>query len=557
MSLGAFSCCCRKCPIASDDYDRADGTDIDTGSDAGWTEAAGSWEIASNKLKTTSSNARALCTATDSEDGNVYVTVDVVGANSNDEIIVSPKYKDSSNYYYVRLIIGTSKTLALRKVVAGVDSSIASASIDTTAGTTYSLTVCVGTGPLGGSPTFLAYESVSGATVSTTLSALVGYNGAALATGSITSNVTFDNFVWQQGYNSSNHSDCPVCACTTVDDDFTRANSTDVDTGSPGGWTEVDGDWSIASNKLSISATNAVLKCDTDSPSNDISISLGISSSSVGDKIRIMLSYVDDNNYICGEGTVASGNTGRWKIISRVSGTDTVLRDIRANMSTSDTWVLCYTAATGRLWIGSGSATYTTATYIVGALANKTVAIGTGSIVASSITFNRFKLQLSTPSCSPCPSCPSCSGSTLGTLAMSDTITVTLSSLANSSCGSCATLNGVYHLNLIGGVCGGGLICNATNSTTCAGWEYKFPSTICGMNYLYVGVSTTAPGGPYTIRVLLCDAELGYGPPAKQIAATSANSTPQFDCTSISVACPVTSTTGECATAGLATVATP
>lgn len=46
--------CCAGCPIFSDDFNRADSGTIGNG----WTENAGTWEILSNELKTTSANGR-------------------------------------------------------------------------------------------------------------------------------------------------------------------------------------------------------------------------------------------------------------------------------------------------------------------------------------------------------------------------------------------------------------------------------------------------------------------------------------------------------------------
>ncbi|HEY2894903.1 MAG TPA: hypothetical protein VGJ16_11840 [Pirellulales bacterium] len=77
-------CCCQGCSICSDDFDRADGTDVDTGSSCGWTEVSGDWFIDSNVLGPDNPNEIARCD-TAAAAGTIAVRASVVMIGAADD----------------------------------------------------------------------------------------------------------------------------------------------------------------------------------------------------------------------------------------------------------------------------------------------------------------------------------------------------------------------------------------------------------------------------------------------------------------------------------------
>ncbi len=88
---------------------------------------------------------------------------------------------------------------------------------------------------------------------------------------------------------------CTCCDtdCVTFQDAFDRADDTDL--GSD--WTEVSGDWEIVSNALTTASTSAMAICTT-TISGDQAVWITFTVDTLGDKFRIIMSYVDSSNYI-------------------------------------------------------------------------------------------------------------------------------------------------------------------------------------------------------------------------------------------------------------------
>lgn len=143
--LTSPSClCCEACPICSDDFDRADDTDISTGSDCGWTEDAGNPSISSNKLRFTTTDAIATSN-TKKVGGNVHVSVKVTFDTSGDKARIYLDYQDSNNFKYVELLAGNALSGHARigEVVAGSDSAIDTETGTITVPGTHTLIGCI------------------------------------------------------------------------------------------------------------------------------------------------------------------------------------------------------------------------------------------------------------------------------------------------------------------------------------------------------------------------------------------------------------------------------
>ena len=202
--LGA-SCCCASCAICSDDFDRGDDTDIDTGSACGWTEVSGSWDITSNQLRCTTAGV-ALCD-TAHPDSNTTMTVDVSfqHATSGSACDVIVGYVDTTNWYYARYkVAGGSGSIDIRKNVGGSHSSIKLfAAVTMNTATAYTANVCVDEDGI------LSAALDGTAKVSASVYGISGSKCALGASGSGTA--IFDDFVYTKTLESVDASACGDC----------------------------------------------------------------------------------------------------------------------------------------------------------------------------------------------------------------------------------------------------------------------------------------------------------------------------------------------------------
>lgn len=133
--------CCGSCDIADDAFTRSDGTDIDTGSTAGWTEVSGSWAIATNALECTSAGI-AICDTPHPDSlpqSNVTATA-YRTADGTASILLG--YVDSSNYYEVRYTIGTGGKIDIIRVSGGSSATLATVSLTIATSTTHTIAAC-------------------------------------------------------------------------------------------------------------------------------------------------------------------------------------------------------------------------------------------------------------------------------------------------------------------------------------------------------------------------------------------------------------------------------
>lgn len=235
--LGAGGCCAT-CDICSDDFGRADGSDIDTGSACGWTESSGSAEISSGEMKVTSSNAFIACNSVgDSGSANFLVRAKVSGDNTGDQVRLWIKESDGSgdSGWFAQLTIGTASALAIYSRSGGGAPTIqATTVITTSAGTDYEMRFCVQ------GRRFNVTVAGKGGVTYTHGSDPANNHRAGVGTGTITSAVYFDDFSYEYVAETSLHEDCDQCGPCSACNFETEPETIQIDIGGGAG-TSFDG----------------------------------------------------------------------------------------------------------------------------------------------------------------------------------------------------------------------------------------------------------------------------------------------------------------------------
>ena len=202
--------CCNTCTIFSDDFS----TDR-TGSD--YTTVAGSFSVGSGVMTSTTSNSLIIeNTARDSGATGGHSTVTMQFANAADVGRLIDFYVDSNNYWFVELKcnggFSTDGTLKLFSRVAGVNTQQGATQTVIGLQINTNVTVCLSAAS--------GYVMCT-ATVSTIASLGVAASPTAasvnggLATGNVTSSVTFDNYSFNK--HAIDDSNCAACTgCPTI-----------------------------------------------------------------------------------------------------------------------------------------------------------------------------------------------------------------------------------------------------------------------------------------------------------------------------------------------------
>lgn len=346
MGVMACKCCNDECAICSDNFNRADGSDIDTGSACGWTESSGSWSISSNTLVTSSTSAVAKNNTPHPDAiSSAVVSADLSG-NSGDKPRILVDFTDTSNYHFAELTIGTNGCLALYSRIAGTNTLLAIKPFSIAANTPQTVTVYFDGATTGN------FGAVAGSTtVLADATAPTGGIYVGHGTGSVAAACAFDNFVFGKYFQTGTAESCPTIGdppCSIGDDTFTRADSSDI--GCP--WTVNSGTWSIASNHLT-AASNGVVEYIIPNPSGT---SLGvvqatISLNATNDYARLHLGY-NAGTSVCAELKRTSSTQISVKLIN-AAGT-TVAGPTTVTIASPFCARLCYnTAASLLLEVGS------------------------------------------------------------------------------------------------------------------------------------------------------------------------------------------------------------
>lgn len=212
-------CNCASCTVATDDFNRADSTTIG----GGWTEDAGDFTIAGNKLVTDDANARAINSATTASGRGIVRANGVVSSTNGAIARVLGAYSDSNNYLIVEVIFNTGSIQAkLFRRVGGTNTQMGSTTTNTGYGTGDAVDVRLCWTGYGAH--VYVYEAgtstiVSQISGSTSLSGTQGGLGTGATTGG---DVSFDE--WGL-YNDANVSEtCEYCwPCATCADQVPSA----------------------------------------------------------------------------------------------------------------------------------------------------------------------------------------------------------------------------------------------------------------------------------------------------------------------------------------------
>lgn len=135
--------CCESCVIYSDNFDRADESDV-----SNWTEQSGDWSVSGNKATVASPSGGEILTSDDADTTSTLVTIqaDLYSTSAGDELGLV-EFRDSNNYlaFYVRLSGGSAHVLVKQKV-AGVTTTLRDfAHAVAAANTTINFKVCLDT----------------------------------------------------------------------------------------------------------------------------------------------------------------------------------------------------------------------------------------------------------------------------------------------------------------------------------------------------------------------------------------------------------------------------
>lgn len=294
---------------------------------------------------------------------------------------------------------------------------------------------------------------------------------------------------------------CACCGCDICADNFNRSNSSDVSTGSACGYTEIAGDWSIASNKLSVASAFAVLQLGA-STTGDNKITVTLTLSEDDEAGRLIFDLVDDDNYLCVEYSRVAG-AYHLGIVRRASGVDTSLVDGITSGSTTQTVTACYNAEQGRLvaTFDSFGQTSVLETVSVGA-----IGLGTGA-GSTAVEFEDLVVVKSATSgdCLNCQNpCFICSG--ISPISWQ----LDFASIANETCGDCNDLNGTYYLSE-----------RTSHVSTQCNWSYQHTTGPCSTNWnIHLSMQASSTPGKALIQVTMTPASGAGGEQMLSIDST-------------------------------------
>lgn len=201
-------CCVGGCEICAEDWQGlSDSSDIDTGTDCGWTEDSGSWEISGAQLLCTSAGTAICDTTHPDSDSTMVVEVEFKHSSSSGSIDIIVARQDSSNFHFARYSMGPAGLgdVRLYKVVSGTTTQIGlTVSAGLSANSVYTGKVCISdedtiTAYLGGTKT-VSYGSQT----------FAGDGCALRANGTGTG--TFDDFT----FSKSHVDECEECEIALV-----------------------------------------------------------------------------------------------------------------------------------------------------------------------------------------------------------------------------------------------------------------------------------------------------------------------------------------------------
>jgi len=196
---------------------------------------------------------------------------------------------------------------------------------------------------------------------------------------------------------------CEAASCTLFEDVFGRDDSSDLGED----WTEVAGDWDIDTGRLHIDSTAAICKYNTDYPGGTVKVIgfVTIKVSDLNDQARIILDYVDSDNYVGVEITFSATCLRSMAIIGRVAGVETELVYVPVScgqaFGNAITWGFYFCWKDGVLRCFSSTYGDASISFPYAGTSN-TVALGTGAAVVGNVYFQDFRLLRDRDDCYLC-----------------------------------------------------------------------------------------------------------------------------------------------------------
>lgn len=262
-------------------------------------------------------------------------------------------------------------------------------------------------------------------------------------------------------------------------------------------WTQVSGTWTESSGVASTSSSNAVLLCDTDNPDGDanIKVSCTVNIATDGDTARIILDYIDTNNYWFAEFKAGSG--GYVRIYQRSGGSNTLKDSADPAFTAGIGNHVCMSYRDGQVMASVGGFVIST----LATLSSDSWGLGTGA-TSGAITFDDITATKTSDACPDCISCGACSDE------VPTEFLVDVSGVADSTGTDCNNTNAVWTVPFISCQIGG-----ISDDTPVARWQANFPETITcsGTKNITVQLDIKySPSAGITIDVYLRDPSITY-----------------------------------------------
>jgi hypothetical protein len=199
-----------------------------------------------------------------------------------------------------------------------------------------------------------------------------------------------------------------------------------------------------------------------------MNIVVGMTPFATGDKLRIIVDYVDASNFLFLEATAGTGGTlAIWR---KAGGADTLKKSIGAAIPAGTTTIvgLCITA--DGLVAAASVGTTPILTGVIVSATNPGWGLGTGGTLAGTATFGISFTRRTDDSCGNCASlCPDCFN---GLMSAEYQVSIPPAFTANGCTGpQCASVSGTYYIPMIVSGCTGNI---CTPAYTCVGDLYVY-----------------------------------------------------------------------------------
>lgn len=347
---GWWCCGCEGCQFLTDDFTRGDSTTVG----GSWVEQSGDWEISSNRLIVSDSDALLNnTTAQPISDEQMRHKATIRATADGDQLRVIVAYLDTNNYLYAQFEFdSTCGELTLWEVISGTHTQIG----DTIPvrgdwlDADHILSVCYDSGPCcpdesddsaafgadGCIGTLRAIFNNTHIASAFDVAAPTGGYYVGLGTGTLTGTATFDDVTAYRIEEEANCR-CRLPNCFIMYDGFDRSALGCE-------WSTLSGTPSIVSNALELDSGDSVLSLrPTPRCAGSYKVTVEAVLDSSGDSYRIIFDYEDSDNYHYVEITGGNSPTGNIAIVERVGGTETTLHSDSEDIALSHTAAVCFT----------------------------------------------------------------------------------------------------------------------------------------------------------------------------------------------------------------------